>query len=34
MKELLGDKYVLESQGNDAANANIKGNLTHSQVPG
>lgn len=26
MKELLGDKYVLESQGNDAANENIKGN--------
>jgi hypothetical protein len=26
MKELLGDEYVLENQGNEVANANIKGN--------
>jgi hypothetical protein len=26
MKELLGDEYVFENQGNEAANANIKGN--------
>lgn len=26
MKELLGDEYVLESQGNETTNVNIKGN--------
>jgi hypothetical protein len=26
MKELLGDEYVLENQGNEVANANIKRN--------
>jgi hypothetical protein len=26
MKELLGDEYVLEYQGNETANINIKGN--------
>jgi hypothetical protein len=26
MKELLGDEYVLENQGNEITNANIKGN--------
>jgi hypothetical protein len=25
MKELLGDEYVLENQGNETTNANVKG---------